>query len=135
MTTDGIEQIYIETRNYGATAAFWRALGFEKAFETDHGSGTWEHPSGGPSIFINEQHERDLDLHVVIGVADSRSFAPDHLELSRAEFTPQHWGAVLATVNDPDGRPVGLSAPLPDGVPALDMDEHHRQKYGSSGDH
>lgn len=135
MTTDGIEQIYIETRNYGATAAFWRGLGFENTFETDHGSGTWEHPKGGPSIFINEQHERDLDLHLVLSVAEARGFAAQHRELSKAVFTPQLWGAMLATVHDPDGRPVGLTAPVPDGVTAPDMDEHHREKYGSaSGD-
>ena len=35
MATEGIEGIYVETRNYGATAAFWKSMGFESLFETD----------------------------------------------------------------------------------------------------
>ena len=59
MATEGFEGFYVETRNYGATAAFWSSLGFEKQFETDHGSGQWEHPLGGPYVFINEQLDGD----------------------------------------------------------------------------
>ena len=36
MATNGIEGIYMETRNYGATAAFWASLGFTSVFETGH---------------------------------------------------------------------------------------------------
>ena len=46
MATDGIEGLYVETRNYGATAAFWSSLGFKSVFETDHSSGHWVHPAG-----------------------------------------------------------------------------------------
>ena len=37
--TEGIEGLLVETRNYGATAALWRSLGFEPRLETDHASG------------------------------------------------------------------------------------------------
>ena len=49
MATEGIEGLYIETRNYGATASFWASLGFTSAFETDHGSGQWIDPGAAAS--------------------------------------------------------------------------------------
>jgi len=60
VATEGIEGIYVETRNYGATAAFWKSLGFESRFETDHASGQWAHPGGGPYVFINERQDGEL---------------------------------------------------------------------------
>ena len=37
MGTEGIEGISVETRNYGATAAFWKSMGFERQpFEPQH---------------------------------------------------------------------------------------------------
>ena len=131
MATEGFEGLYVETRNYGATAAFWGSLGFTKLFETDHGSGQWQHPSGGPYVFIAEQHEGELETHPILRVADSTSFAPTReLDVQRP-FEPQHWGMVEAIVRDPDGRPVSLQAPLPPGVEAIDADAHHEEKYGS----
>ena len=71
MATEGFLGLYVETRNYGATAAFWSSLGFEPAFETGHGSGQWEHPGGGPYVFINEQHGSALSTYPILGVADA----------------------------------------------------------------
>ena len=130
MATEGFQGFYVETRNYGATGAFWAALGFEAVFETDHGSGQWCHPAGGPYVFIAEQHDRDLETHPILGVADATTFAPGKpLDIARP-FTPQHWGVVEAVVTDPDGRPVSLQAPLPAGVDAPGAEAHHEQKYG-----
>ena len=41
MATDGFVGFYIETRNYGSTASFWRSLGFQNQFEpiTDQANG------------------------------------------------------------------------------------------------
>ena len=39
MATEGFLGYYVETRDYNATAAFWKSLGFENVFETDHESG------------------------------------------------------------------------------------------------
>src|SRR5204863_8303191 len=77
VASDGFAGFYVETRNYGATAAFWGSLGFRNVFETDHGSGQWEHPAGGPYVFISEQHDADLETHPILWVADSTTFAPD----------------------------------------------------------
>ena len=111
MTTEGIDGFYVETRDYRAAAAFWTALGFENVFETDHGSGQWVHPAGGPYVFVAESAAPMLEMHPVLKVADAESFDPagalDYVET----FTPQHWGAAQAIVRDPDGRQVSLQAP------------------------
>jgi hypothetical protein len=131
VATEGFEGFLVETRNYGATAAFRASLGFTKLFETDHSSGQWTHPSGGPYVFIAEQHEdRDLEMHPILRVADAEAFAPDRAPDFERVFTPQHWGVTEALVRDPDGRVVSLQAPLPGGVTAPDMDAHHHEKYG-----
>jgi hypothetical protein len=129
VATEGFEGFYVETRNYGATAAFWSSLGFENVFETDHGSGQWVHPAGGPYVFISEQHEGELGTHPILRVAVAGAFAPDRQPDVAMPFTPQHWGVLEAHVRDPDGRVVSLQAPVPEGVVAPDTETHHAQKY------
>ena len=130
MATDGLLGLYIETRNYGATAAFWASLGFRSEFETDHGSGQWRHHQGGPYIFIAEQQGGELETHPILGLADSTGFAPDREPDYARPFTPQHWGVVEALLRDPDGRHVSLQAPADDRTAAPDADSHHADKYG-----
>jgi hypothetical protein len=98
--------------------------------ETDHGSGQWQHPSGGPYLFIDEQPAGELETHVILGVKDAAAFSPDRPAEFAKPFTPEHWGMLEAVVLDPDGRNVSLQAPLPEGTNALDADAHHREKYG-----
>ena len=131
MTTEGFEGFYVETRNYGATGAFWTSLGFENVFETGHGSGQWQHPAGGPYVFVNEQLDAPLETRPILRVADSTAFAPDRAPDFVAPFTPQHWGVDEAIIRDPDGRSVSLQAPIPEGLTAPDTDTHHKAKYGS----
>ena len=130
MATEGWAGFYIETRNYGATAAFWSSLGFESSFETDHGSGQWEHPNGGPYVFIAERPEGELTSYPILAVADSTTFAPERPVDYAQEFTPEHFRVVVALVRDPDGRAIALHAPLPPGVEAPGMAAHHEEKYG-----
>ncbi|MFZ1490038.1 MAG: hypothetical protein WAS51_08860 [Ilumatobacteraceae bacterium] len=131
MATEGFEGFYVETRDYAATAAFWASLGFVSVFESDHGSGQWVHPAGGPYVFVSEQHESDLTTQPILRVADSTAFLPDPPADFAKPFTPEHWGVVEALVRDPDGRIVSLHAPLPDGVDAPDATAHHSDKYSS----
>jgi hypothetical protein len=114
VASEGIKGFYVETRNYGATAAFWSSLGFESTFESDHGSGQWVHP-GGPYVFIVEQQDSDLEIHPILTVADSTAFAPSRPPDIDRPFTEQHWGVVEAILRDPDGRPVSIQAPIPTG--------------------
>jgi len=132
VATEGFEGFYVETRNYGATAAFWASLGFEKISETGHGSGGWKHPSGGPYIFIVEQHDNELNTWPILHVTDAAGFSPSRPLEYLQPFTPQHWGVVEALVRDPDGRTVSLQAPLPEAETAPDAEAHHEQKYGAS---
>jgi hypothetical protein len=121
----------VETRNYGATAAFWMSLGFEKVFETDHHSGQFVHPLGGPYVFINEQQGDELETHPILLVADAAGFAPERAPDYAEPFAPQHWGMLQALIRDPDGRQVSLQAPIPEGEVAPDAAAHHREVYGS----
>ena len=119
MATEGIEGFLIETHNWGATVAFWKGLGYELRFETDHHSGQLEHPSGGPFLFLAERPESHvLEMHPIVRCPDSTSFeAPAGAPVDKP-FTPEHWGVVEMLVRDPDGRRVSIQAPLPAGVDA-----------------
>jgi hypothetical protein len=120
MATEGIEGFVVETRNYGATAAFWASLGFENTFESEDGSGQWAHPGGGPYVLIVERHDVEPQLYPVLRVADAAGFAPGRdLEFVQP-FTAQHWGVLQALVRDPDGRTVSLEAPQPEGADGYD---------------
>jgi hypothetical protein len=57
-----------ETHNWGSTVAFWRDLGYELEFETDHNLGRLRHPLGGPYIFIAERPQGHT-LQVTLGLA------------------------------------------------------------------
>lgn len=129
MSTRGFEGFYISTRNYGATVAFWRSMGFTVEFETGHGSGQLRHPNGGPFIFVAEV-DTTPELHPVLGVEDAAAFQPSRPLDVAEEFAPTHWGTLEAVVRDPDGRLVRLSASLPEGMTAPDADAHHEEKYG-----
>ena len=58
MTIQGVRHLYIETHNWGKSVAFWKQLGFELEFETDHHSGSLVAPNGS-RIFVSEQSPED----------------------------------------------------------------------------
>ncbi|HEX7167639.1 MAG TPA: hypothetical protein VF230_11730 [Acidimicrobiales bacterium] len=130
MASEGMVGLYVETANYGATAAFWSSLGYRNTFETDHGSGQWQHPNGGPYVFIAERQGGSLETHPILAVADAAAFAPERAPDFAKPFTPEHWGVLEAVVVDPDGRHVSLQAPMPEGATAPDADAHHEATYG-----
>jgi hypothetical protein len=114
MKTKGINEILIETHNWGSMVAFWQDLGYELEFETDHHSGRLRHPSGGPSLFVAER-PRDHALQVVLGVAVAHAarFTPPHSGTVVRKFEKQHWPALQMLLADPDGRQLAVEAPLP----------------------
>ena len=130
MATKGFEGFYIATQNYGATAAFWSSLGFDKVFETGHGSGQWQHPAGGPYVFIDENHDGEPEIRPILGVSDPLAFKPIRTPDFAQPFIAQHWGVMEAVIRDPDGRRINLQAPVPEGVTIPDADMHHEEKYG-----
>ena len=81
-TTDGIEAVFLETHNWGKSAKFFQALGFQLEFATDQEPG----------------------IQIMLKVAD-----PDTLELDPVvevvtPFEDTHYGTREMTVRDPDGR-------------------------------
>jgi len=114
MKTNGIDGILIETHNWGKTVAFWKDLGYELEFETDHQSGRLRHPNGGPYIFVAER-PNDHVLQVILGVAvdDAECFTPPHAGTVTQPFEKQHWPALQMLLKDPDGRQLAVEAPLP----------------------
>ncbi len=87
MTTEGIEAVFLETRNWGKAAKFFQALGFELEFSTDHNSGLLRN-GDGPYLFIAE--------------------VPEDQE---TPFQDTHYGTREMTIRDPDGRLWSLQAP------------------------
>ncbi len=114
MKSKGIDGILIETHNWGRTVAFWRDLGYEVEFETDHNSGRLRHPGGGPSIFVAERPP-DWPLQVTLGVSveDASQFTPPTSGSVVRPFEQQHWPALQMLLADPDGRHIAVDAPLP----------------------
>jgi hypothetical protein len=83
--TNGLQGLLIETHNWGKTVAFWKALGYELEFETDHHSGQLRHPSGGPFLFIAERPEgTPIQVQPVLAANDAATFTPPELGDGRA---------------------------------------------------
>ncbi|MHA6762256.1 VOC family protein [Streptacidiphilus sp. PAMC 29251] len=111
MTTEGIEAVFIETHNWGKTAKFFQALGYELEFETDHNSGQLRN-GDGPSLFIAEVPEdQETPLQLVLKVSDADAFRPNPAVEVVTPFEDTHFGTRLMTVRDPDGRLWSLQAP------------------------
>jgi hypothetical protein len=117
MKTEGIAGLLIETHNWGKTVAFWKALGYELEFETDHHSGQLRHPGGGPYLFVAERPEgTPLELQAVLAVPDAATFVPPGSGQVVRPFEAQHWDVLELLLADPDGRTLRVQAPLPAGA-------------------
>ncbi|HEY9370316.1 VOC family protein [Streptomyces sp.] len=111
MATEGIEAVFVETHNWGRSAKFFQALGYELEFSTDHGSGLLRN-GDGPYVFIAEiPEDRELRTQVVFKVADAEAFRPDGVVEVVTPFEDTHYGTREMTVRDPDGRLWNLQAP------------------------
>src|SRR5579884_3482847 len=101
MPTEGIEGWLIETHNSGKTVAFWKGLGYEIEFETDH-SGQLRHPAGGPYPFIAERpHAQELQIVPAVAVKDAAKFKPPSSAVVTRPFEKQHWPALQMLLKDP----------------------------------
>lgn len=116
MTTNGIGGLLIETHNWGKTVAFWKGLGYELEFETDHHSGRLRHPAGGPYLFVAERPaHQPLKIVPAVNVDDAARFSPPSAGAVLRPFERQHWPELQMLLADPDGRELGVHAPLPEG--------------------
>jgi hypothetical protein len=110
-TTRGIEAVFVTTHNWGRTARFFQALGFELDFETDHNSGQLRNGTG-PHVFVAEvpDHEQP-SVRLVLAVTDADTFQADPALDVVTGFADTHYGTREMVVRDPDGRPWTLQAP------------------------
>jgi hypothetical protein len=111
MATEGIEGLYVETHNWGRTARFFRELGFEIEFETEHGSGMLR-CGDGPYVFVEEvPADHAPGLQVLVRVSDAGTCRPRPPVEVVKPFQQTHWGTQQMQVRDPDGRIWSLQAP------------------------
>ncbi len=114
MSTEGIEGLLFETHNWGKTVAFWQALGYVLELDTGHNSGRLRHPRGGPYIFVAERPpSQPLKVVPAVAVKDADKFTPPRSATVIHPFEPQHWPVLEMMLADPDGRELGVHAPLP----------------------
>ncbi|GAA1658171.1 VOC family protein [Fodinicola feengrottensis] len=114
MTTEGIETVFLDTHNWGKSAKFFQALGYELEFATDHNSGQLRN-GDSPPIFIAEVPEsQQLGIQLVLKVPDADKFEPDAIVEVVSPFEETHFGSKMMTVRDPDGRTWTLQAPAKD---------------------
>ncbi|MFE4801458.1 VOC family protein [Streptomyces sp. NPDC056708] len=111
MATEGIEAVFLTTHNWGKTAQFFQALGYELEFTTDHNSGQLRN-GDGPCVFIAEVPEdQEPQTRIVLKVPDADAFRADPVVEVVAPFEDTHYGTKEMTVRDPDGRLWSLQAP------------------------
>ena len=109
--TEGIEAVFVETHNWGKTAKFFQALGFQLEFETDHASGQLRN-GDGPYVFVAEIPEnQEAHVQIVLKVPSAETFRPDPAIEVVTPFEDTHYGTKEMTVRDPDGRTWTLQAP------------------------
>jgi hypothetical protein len=111
MSTEGIETIFLTTHNWGGTAKFFLALGYELEFDTGHNSGQFRNRTG-PSLFIAEvPQDQAADTRIVLRVPDADAFSAEPIVEVVSPFEDTHYGTREMTVRDPDGRAWTLQAP------------------------
>jgi hypothetical protein len=111
LTAEGIEAVFLETRNWGNAAGFFEALGFELEFATDHSSGLLRNGDGAYVFIAEIPQDREPELQVVLKVADADAVRLDPAVEVVTPFEDTHFGTREMTVRDPDGRTWSLQAP------------------------
>ncbi|GAA2319161.1 glyoxalase [Streptomyces caniferus] len=111
MTTEGIEAVFLETHNWGKSARFFQALGFELDFSTDHHSGLFRNGDGAYVFLAEVPEDRKPEMQVVLKVPDAEAFRPGPDVEVVTPFEDTHFGTRQSTVRDPDGRLWNLQAP------------------------
>lgn len=112
MATEGIEALFLETYNWGKSARFFQALGYELEFETGHSSGQLRNGDGAYVFIAEVPEDREPQMQVVLKVPDADAFRADPAVEVVTPFEDTHFGTRLMTVRDPDGRLWSLQAPV-----------------------
>ncbi|MER7209603.1 VOC family protein [Streptosporangium sp. NPDC000239] len=111
MTTQGLEAVFLETHNWGRTARFLQALGFELEISTGDGSGVFRNGEGPYLVTVEIPENREPRVQLALKVADEDLFHTDPAVEVVTPFEDTHYGTREMTVRDPDGRLWSLQAP------------------------
>lgn len=111
MTTKGVEGVYVQTHNWGRSAKFFQALGFELEFETGHGSGLLKKGDGAYLFLAEIPPNQPPEIQVVLTLESAEAFRPNPAIEVVTPFEDTHYGTQEMTVRDPDGRIWNLQAP------------------------
>lgn len=103
MAVEGIQYLYLETRNWGKSVKFWQRLGFELVLDLGT-SGRLDPPGGGPGIFLEEVSPETPLAHGVYLKSAGPDFPVEPPVEAVGDVTETHWGTRLQIVRDPDGR-------------------------------
>ena len=111
MATNGIEAVFLETRNWGKAAKFFQALGFELEISVGDGSGVFRNGEGAYLVVSEIPQDREPGVQVALKVPDADAFEADPIVEVVTPFEETHYGTREMTVRDPDGRIWSLQAP------------------------
>ena len=106
--TSGVHHLYVETRDWDGSLAFWEALGFRLAerwgVHQQDGILSPIHNSG-PYVFLRQapDDQEDLAFQVVFGARDLDVVEASGMLVDRPRYS-SGWGPDLLDVRDPDGR-------------------------------
>ena len=107
--TSGVHHLYVETRDWAGSLAFWEALGFR----LDEGWGVHQQDvilspvdGSGPYVFLRQalDDQDDLAFQVVFGTRDLDLVVDAQGVLVDRPRYSSGWGPDLLDVRDPDGR-------------------------------
>ncbi|MFD0886761.1 VOC family protein [Streptosporangium algeriense] len=111
MVTEGVEAVFLETRNWGKAARFLQALGFELEVSAGDGSGVFRNGEGAFLVVAEIPEDREPEVRIALRVPDADAFhAGSDVEVV-TPFEDTHYGTREMTVRDPDGRLWSLQAP------------------------
>lgn len=108
--TEGIEAVFLETRNWGKSAQFFQALGYELELSEGDGSGVFRNGDGPYLVVVEVPADREPGMQVALKVPDADAFDPGAVDVV-SPFADTHYGTREMTVRDPDGRLWSLQAP------------------------
>ena len=111
MATNGIEAVFLETRNWGKAAKFFQALGFELEISAGDGSGVFRNGEGAYLVVSEIPQDREPGVQVALKAPDADAFEADPIVEVVTPFEETHYGTREMTVRDPDGRIWSLQAP------------------------
>lgn len=103
MAVEGIDYLYLETRNWGKAVKFWQELGYEVELDLVT-SGRLRPKSGGPGLFIEEVSPETPLTQGIYLCNNDPDFQPGAPVEIVGDPITTHWGATLLTIRDPDGR-------------------------------